>query len=199
MKQVVDLVDIQLNNLINGIGINSKCHTSSDTVVWRGGRTVSLKEVGPEKSWKLMQHYMVQGPGKLLPSRAASHCPQTWGPLTMHGLISPSLVGYLSNKLPYHQGQCFCTRLIVLVALLPPRVESMLSYVISLFSSIITKNLITRILIFTKTLTFVPFCPALNLILSLPTYFPLEALFLIRILLYMFQFFWEHSLRFLCW
>lgn len=43
---------------------------SSNTMVWRGGRKVSLKEVGPEKSWKLMQHYMAQGPGKLLPSRA---------------------------------------------------------------------------------------------------------------------------------
>lgn len=39
-------------------------------MVWRGGRKVLLKEVGPEKSWKLMQHYMAQGPGKLLPSRA---------------------------------------------------------------------------------------------------------------------------------
>ena len=65
----------------------------------------------------------------------------------------------------------------------------MLSYVISLFSTIITKNLISRVLIFTETLILVLFCPTLNLILLLPSYFPLEPLFFFKKFIY----FW------LCW
>lgn len=46
---------------------------------WSGEvRKISPKEVGPEKSceknaWKLMGHYMVQSPGKLLPACECYH------------------------------------------------------------------------------------------------------------------------------
>lgn len=131
-----------------------------------------------------MGHYMVQSPGKLLPACECYHTVPSLGAmelLTMHSHISSCLWDLYLTSFHTTEGSVsvpdeqFCC---------PSFSKTQINAIIvrSLFSSVITRNVITRALILTKTQNPKRFCPALNLILQIPSYLPLEPLYVSSLL-----------------
>lgn len=107
MRQFLELVDMWLINEKNGAD-SSKCPRSSNAIVWRG-KKIFTEGGGTEKSCEKC----LEADGTLYGSNSwevatslgiLSTTPslEAMESLTIHGQILSSLVGLLSNKLPYH-------------------------------------------------------------------------------------------------